>query len=173
MIHIFVFISFTQGISASTSYVDMSNLRASCFDALAPGWESTTTGLLWIFFIVAQHPGTQRRIRKEITAVTGGCRSPAYRDRHLMPFTEAVITECIRLKPMLPFVSPHIASNDCVLGGYHIPRGSALIANTWYLGLSPKLWDNPTQFNPDRFLNEEGKFNRRPEHIPFGYGNYF
>ena len=157
--------------SESSGSLDMSNLRASFVDALAPGWETATTGLLWIFFTLAQHPDTQHKIRQEITDVTNDCRPPAYGDRHLMPFTEAAITECMRLKPTAPFNTPHIASSDCAIGGYDVPRGSAVIANTWYLGLTPNLWDNSDQFNPDRFLDEGGKFNRRPELILFGYGN--
>ena len=36
--------------------------------------------------------------------------------------------------------------------------------------MDPDLWVNPEMFNPDRFINEEGKFSKPNYFVPFGHG---
>lgn len=36
--------------------------------------------------------------------------------------------------------------------------------------MDPKLWDNPSEFRPSRFINAEGKIHKPEFFIPFGVG---
>lgn len=36
--------------------------------------------------------------------------------------------------------------------------------------MDPKLWDNPNEFRPSRFINAEGKIHKPEFFIPFGVG---
>ena len=44
------------------------------------------------------------------------------------------------------------------------------MGNFWAVHNDEKLWDKPEVFNPDRFLDDEGKFVRSPHVIPFSVG---
>lgn len=57
-----------------------------------------------------------------------------------------------------------------VLNGYTIPAGSHVVPLINGVHMDPTLWDNPEKFNPDRFLDSEGKVHKPEYFIPFGVG---
>ena len=87
-----------------------------------------------------------------------------------MPFTLACLDEALRLKPGMFLFPHHAAEKDTVVAGYDIPKGSAVVPNNMHLTHSPTIWDNPDEFNPNRFL-KDGNFVRRAEVSPFSFGN--
>ncbi|KAG0423650.1 hypothetical protein HPB47_000574, partial [Ixodes persulcatus] len=66
------------------------------------------------------------------------------------------------------------ADQDIVIGGYVIPKGTAVMANLWAVHMDPNLWESPETFNPYRFLvldDQTLKIAPKPEHlIPFSIG---
>lgn len=59
---------------------------------------------------------------------------------------------------------------DIILHGYTIPAGSHVIPLINKVHKDPNLWHNPEEFNPNRFIDAEGRV-RRPEYfMPFGVG---
>jgi cytochrome P450 len=40
------------------------------------------------------------------------------------------------------------------LGGYDLPKGTVVLVPVDAIHLSPKNWENPTEFNPDRFMRK-------------------
>ena len=42
---------------------------------------------------------------------------------------------------------------DCVLCGYHIPKGSYVLGNLYAAHMDPLVWDSPHTFQPERFLS--------------------
>lgn len=71
--------------------------------------------LMKVFAFIATRPQVQGRIKEEIHAITNGVRSVALADRKLMPYTESVILETMRLISS-PIV-PHVASQDSSVAG--------------------------------------------------------
>ncbi|PWA42392.1 cytochrome P450 [Artemisia annua] len=55
-----------------------------------------------------------------------------------------------------PWGLPRSPGKTCVVGGYTIPKGSTVFVNVWAIQRDPRYWDNPLEFNPDRFLPQEG-----------------
>ena len=89
-----------------------------------------------------------------------------------MPYTDAVLSEAQRIGDVVPFALPHGTLEDTTLLGYTIPKGSVIIPNLASVHQDPTLWPNPEQFNPGRFLDEQGKYRKPDEFIPFGIGTY-
>lgn len=59
---------------------------------------------------------------------------------------------------------------DVHLNGYRIPAGSQVVPLINCVHMDPNLWEEPNMFNPERFIDENGKI-RRPEFfMPFGVG---
>lgn len=91
-------------------------------------------------------------------------------EKQKLPFVEAVLLELLRFKTVVPLGVPHETLRDTVLNGYFIPQGSMVLANLYGAHMDSKVWTNPDVFNPDRFLDENGKVVRRDAVIPFSLG---
>ncbi|KAI8000864.1 hypothetical protein LOK49_LG09G02555 [Camellia lanceoleosa] len=62
------------------------------------------------------------------------------------------------------------ALSDCHVAGYHVPKGTCLIVNLWKLHRDPKIWANPNEFQPKRFLSENVKMDVKGqcfEYLPY------
>ena len=59
---------------------------------------------------------------------------------------------------------------DDVIGGFAIPAGTNCLIPTICLHRSPKYWDKPLEFNPDRFAADKVKEQTKYTYFPFGGG---
>jgi len=88
-----------------------------------------------------------------------------------MPFTQAVINETLRLAVIFPVGVPHKSTQEVRIGDYTIPANTVIIANTWALHFDQNVWRDPTNFRPDRFLNEDdGSFVKHEGFLAFSVG---
>jgi len=55
-------------------------------------------------------------------------------------------------------------------GGYSIPKGATIMASLWHALHDPEHFKNPEVFNPDRFIDPNGKFINDEKMIAFGVG---
>ncbi|EOX91575.1 Cytochrome P450, family 81, subfamily H, polypeptide 1, putative [Theobroma cacao] len=68
-----------------------------------------------------------------------------------------------------PFLVPHLASDNCSIGGYEIPKEAILLVNAWTIQRDPILWEDPTTFKPERFESKETS-DQTYRLMPFGLG---
>ena len=66
---------------------------------------------------------------------------------------------------------PHSAEKTTTLEGYTIPKGSLVASNLWAVHHDPDVWNNPDEFQPTRFLDENGNVVKKDEWMPFSSGN--
>ena len=77
--------------------------------------------------------------------------------RSNMAYLKAVILEGLRRHPPAHFVLPHAVSEDVVFNNYSIPKKGTVNFMVAQMGWDPKVWADPMEFKPERFLNSEGK----------------
>ncbi|PIK54511.1 putative cytochrome P450 2D15-like [Apostichopus japonicus] len=159
-----------EGLGKSENHYDLGRTWRFIMDLFAAGSDTTTNSLLWTLAIFCHYPEVQEKIYKELLDVVGVDRLPTYEERSQLPYTEAVILEVQRFRPVVPLVG-HLCSRDETLGGYFIPKGSKVVLNIWASGHDSTKWENPDDFNPERFLSPDGKtVVNRESHIPFSIG---
>lgn len=78
------------------------------------------------------YPEVQRKAQLELDAVLGSVRLPTHADREHLPYLNALVLETLRWHPVGPLGVPHRLLQDDVYEGYHLPRGTLVIANIWY-----------------------------------------
>ncbi|XP_074856023.1 steroid 17-alpha-hydroxylase/17,20 lyase-like [Carettochelys insculpta] len=141
-------------------------------DSFGAGMKPTTAVLQWMVLYLLYYPEVQRKIQEELDQKIGFERHPQVSDRKQLPYLDATICEVLRIQPVSPLLIPHMTIMDTSIGQYTIPKGTQVVVNLWALHHDEKEWDKPEEFNPGRFLDEQG--NRIPSplqsYLPFGAG---
>ncbi|KAG9463922.1 hypothetical protein GDO78_020794, partial [Eleutherodactylus coqui] len=132
------------------------NMLATLLDLVMAGTETTSTTLQWGILLMMKYPEIQKKVQREIDSVLESGRLPRFADRHAMSYTHAVIHEFQRFSNVIPHL-PHATSIDTELKGYHIPKGTTVIPLLASALYDKHYWETPFQFNPNHFLDAEGK----------------
>lgn len=136
----------------------------------AAGYETTSTTLKWVIAYLVNYPKYQEDIQRQLDEVVGN-RCPSLDDRPHLPLIQATIIETLRVGNVGPLLLPHVTLTDTTLCGYRIPKDTIVFANTESVHLNPKCWESPTEFNPYRHIDHEGKLvTIQGNFYPFGAG---
>ncbi|XP_019191858.1 PREDICTED: cytochrome P450 89A2-like [Ipomoea nil] len=127
---------------------------------LSGGTDTTATALQWIMANLVKHPEIQEKVYREISSVMGppppqispGGKIVREEDLAEMRYVKAVVLEALRRHPPGHFVLPHTVTEEAELNGYTIPKNAAINFMVAEMGLDPKVWDDPLEFKPERFL---------------------
>lgn len=129
--------------------------------------------LHWGMLYMIVYPEIQAQIHKELDEVIGRDQQPCLNHRGKLPFTEACINEILRhASPTnLPVVTYGTVS-DTTLKGYFIPQKTPVFVNYYSVTRDERYWEEPEQFNPYRFLDENRKLRKDllEKFYPFGTG---
>uniref|UniRef100_A0A667YCA5 Cytochrome P450 2J2-like n=1 Tax=Myripristis murdjan TaxID=586833 RepID=A0A667YCA5_9TELE len=145
-------------------------LTICTLDLIEAGTESAATTLRWALVFMMNYPEIQEKVQAEIDRVIGQSRQPTIADRPNLPYTDAVIHETQRMGNIVPLGFPKMAGKDAKLGGYFIPKGTAITVNLSSVLFDKNEWETPDTFNPEHFLDSEGQFRRREAFLPFSAG---
>ena len=96
-------------------------------------------------------------------------RQPTFRELSELKYAEAVLDEALRLYPPFSFIARE-AIRDVELGGYQIPKGTAMGFVGWTIHRDPRHWPNPDAFEPERHSAENRRDRAKCAFIAFGYG---
>ncbi|KAI0271303.1 cytochrome P450 [Gloeopeniophorella convolvens] len=130
------------------------------------GTESTTSSITTFLLTMVLFPDVQKRVQAELDSVLGGKRLPTFEDRASLPYLEATIKESLRFHPPTPLGIAHRLSEDDVVQGYHIPKGSIIMPNIWAMNMNEKQYRHPERFDPTRYLGPSPAL----ESPVFGFG---
>ena len=110
------------------------------------------------------------QVHNEIHDAIGPDHVVRWEDRGKLPYTEAVIAEVMRRSNVIPLVAPHATLEDVTFRGYHIPKGTMVLINGYSVDMDPRIWNDPSKFNPSRFIDVNGQYCRKEEQFTFGMG---
>ncbi|KAM9408327.1 cytochrome P450 1A1-like [Pholidichthys leucotaenia] len=125
-------------------------------DLFVASTETLAAALSWSVMYCVIYSEIQERLYEEIRKNVGLDRTPVLSDRSNLPLLEAFILELFRHSSFMPFTIQHCTTKDTSLNGYFIPSDTCVFINQWQINHDPKLWKDPSSFNPDRFLSTDG-----------------
>ncbi|XP_031487155.1 flavonoid 3'-monooxygenase-like [Nymphaea colorata] len=150
----------------------MDQVKALQMDMVVGGTDTTSNTVEWAMAEMLQKPEILKKAQRELEEVVGIDGIVEESNVPKLHYLRAVVKETLRLHPVLPLLVPHCPSSSCNVGDYVIPKGTRVFVNVWAIHRDPACWDNPLEFDPERFLREPhwdftGKDFR---YLPFGSG---
>jgi cytochrome P450 len=143
-------------------------LRDEVLTLLVGSYETTANALVWTWYLLSQHPDVEARLHAELDAVLGG-HPPAVADLANLPYTRMVLEESMRLyPPAWSWVRNTVEDDE--IGGYRIPAKSLIFLSPYLTHRHPLFWEQPEQFDPQRFTPERSAGRPRYAYFPFGGG---
>lgn len=148
-------------------------IKATCLNMILGGFDTTSITMTWTLSLLLNNKGALKKAQLELDEQVGRERQVKESDLKNLPYLQAIVKETLRLYPAAPLLVPHESIEDCIVVGYHIPKGTRLIVNVQKLQKDPRVWEDPCEFRPERFLTTQTNFDVRgqsPQLIPFGNG---
>jgi cytochrome P450 len=128
-------------------------VRDELLTLLVAGHETTATALSWAVERLTRHPDKLARLAEE---VEGGASE----------YLEAVVTETLRLRPVISLVARHLRE-PVEIGGWQLPAGVTVAPSIYLVHRRADVYPDPEQFKPERFIDASpGTYTW----IPFGGG---
>src|SRR5204862_1141483 len=128
-------------------------LRDELMTLLVAGHETTANALAWAIERLIRHPDKLDRLAEETK--TGETE-----------YVDAVITETLRLRPVISLVARRL-KEPVEIGGWALPAGATVAPSIYLVHRRPDIYPDPERFVPERFLdNSPGTYTW----IPFGGG---
>ena len=142
-------------------------VRDEALTLFLAGHETTAIALTWTWWLLSRNPEVEGRLHAELDGVLPD-RPPSVRDLPNLPYTQAVISESIRLRPPAWAIGRTAVAGHRA-NGYAIDQGSIVVVSPWLLHHDPRWWPEPEAFRPERWLDDDLG---RPRYafIPFGGG---
>ncbi|KAI3927035.1 hypothetical protein MKW92_052140 [Papaver armeniacum] len=159
-------------------------IKSIVLDMIGAGTDTTKLTTIWTLSLLLNNPHVLDKAKEEVDAHFGKKRRSTndaaaavvvdFDDISNLVYIQAIIKESMRLYPASPLVE-RLSSQDCLVGGFHVPAGTRLWANVWKIQRDPNVWDDPLVFRPERFLSDgQNKMvdvrGRNYELLPFGAG---
>lgn len=141
------------------------------WDMITAGMDTTAISVEWAMAELIKNPRVQQKAQEELDRVIGYERVLTEPDISNLPYLQSIAKEAMRLHPPTPLMLPHRANANVKIGGYDIPKGSNVHVNVWAVARDPKVWVNPMDFRPERFLENDVDMKGHDFRLlPFGAG---
>ncbi|OQV15323.1 Methyl farnesoate epoxidase [Hypsibius exemplaris] len=163
--------TFRREMDKSDHGVTFTEDQLVCLTAelLMAGSEDVTNIMIWVVLFTALYPEEQRKVQDLLDKVVGE-REVSVEDRSALGLVDAFVHETMRFSNAVPYPLPRRALEETKYLDYKIPKGATIITNIWSIHFNEKIFDDPFEFRPQRFLDGEGNFVPSPNMLAFGTG---
>ncbi|XP_054818187.1 cytochrome P450 CYP82D47-like [Prosopis cineraria] len=148
-------------------------IKATSLVLILAATDTTTATLTWALSLLMNNRDILKKAVHEVDTQVGGERLASESDIKNLPYLQAILKETLRLYPAAPLDVMHKSVDDCTVAGYHIPTGTHLLTNLSKIHRDPRVYEDPLEFRPERFLSRHKDVDLRGKHfelIPFGAG---
>ncbi|MEV0156382.1 cytochrome P450 [Micromonospora sp. NPDC050686] len=131
--------------------------------------ETTNGALVWAAYELGQREDVERRLHDELTDVLSD-RPVTAADLPKLEYTRRFLNEVLRLYAM--WVLTRQTTRPTELAGIALPAGATVMFSPQAIHRDPRIYRDPTRFDPDRWLPERAEEVPRNAFLPFGSGRY-
>lgn len=125
---------------------------------LSAAVDTTSSPLSWNIYHLAVNPDVQAKLFDELSAVykrEGNSINENFLKQSNSPYLHATIRESHRITPATPVpINKENTLADVEIHGVTCPKDSLFSFDGYSIGMDPSIVDNPTSFQPERFMEE-------------------
>lgn len=143
-------------------------IRDEVMTMFLAGYETSSVALTWIWYVLSQNNDVHQKFVEELDRVIG---DNDVQPEHIMqlPYTRQIIEEALRMYPPV-FTLPRQTVKDVEMQGHKLKKGALILTSVMGLHRNPAYWENPDQFDPERFAPHNQDKIVKNAYIPFGIG---
>ncbi|MEM7101671.1 MAG: cytochrome P450 [Bacteroidota bacterium] len=143
-------------------------LRDEVITIYVAGHETSSNALSWTWYLLTKHPEVYQKVKQEVNEVLGDKR-PDFETIMRLQYTRQVLDESMRFYPPAWATGREALGPDEILG-HKFKKGDMFFMSIYELHRHPDYWENPDQFDPDRFSPDNRKGRPKFVYLPFGAG---
>ncbi|GBB91122.1 hypothetical protein RclHR1_18250004 [Rhizophagus clarus] len=138
---------------------NIKQLRDEMVNFFVAGHDTTSMSLSISLYYLAKYPEMQEKARAEVINILGNEPNTLPNSDQIKEFKyiNAIIKESLRIHPPVPVITFRKLKKPIKIGPYILPVNASCLVNAWQIHHNPKYWENPKQYNPERFLDNEKK----------------
>lgn len=143
-------------------------MRDEIITLMLAGHETSATGLVWTFYLLANNPVVEERLLAELLTAVGD-RPPDSADLARLPYLKQVVQESMRIYPPVWAIARRTREDE-VFQGYRVPGNAYVVMMPYTLHRHPEFWPDPLRFDPDRFDPNRETSRHSYAYLPFAAG---
>ncbi|CAG7829457.1 unnamed protein product [Allacma fusca] len=146
-------------------------ILVTCADLFIAGSVNISYELEFAILFMALYPSVQGKVQDEIDSIIGSNNSvPLLNSKNLMVYTEATTLEILRYSSIIGMLA-RSSVEDARINEIPVSKDTTIAINIFGIHFSSRIWEDPAEFKPERFLNAGGTaIVNQDKIIPFGYG---
>lgn len=153
------------------------DIKGNLLTLLMAGEDTTAHSLAWAVYFLGQYPKVQEKLHQEAAQILAHeSFLTSYSKLSELPYTEAVINESIRLKPVAPLLIFQ-PTKDVEIENYIFKKGSRVFTQFRLGSTSDTYFTNAQSFMPERWLKDHSvakcPMHNLDAYTPFGSGPRF
>ncbi|XP_053204179.1 cytochrome P450 4V2-like [Panonychus citri] len=153
---------------SSRGKIDSEGISEELLTTAAAGHETTATALNLILFILGNRPEIQEKLYQEISSVFDNNDSVNDIEKvNKCNYLDKCIKESMRLYPPIPLIAREL-DEPMEINSYYLPKGTTVGVNIFSIQRDPRIYPNPTQYDPERFDLSNLPNIPKGAYIPFG-----
>ncbi|OAY37637.1 cytochrome P450 71B10 [Manihot esculenta] len=157
------------GIADAAFRFSRDHIKAILMNIFLGGVDTGAITLIWAMTELIRHPTVMRKAQEEIRTCMGDKTKVTESDIDKLGYLKMVLKETLRLHPLGQLVRETMSKFS--INGYVIEPKTLIQVNVFAIGRDPKVWRNPEEFIPERFIDNQYDFNGQSyEFLPFGAG---
>ncbi|KAK5626525.1 hypothetical protein RRF57_002240 [Xylaria bambusicola] len=134
-------------------------------------YETAATTLRLIIYHVYSDDKIVQTLRKELESLfIDSSTSITLRDLEQLPYLTAVLMEGLRLSPGIGTRAARVTDKELAYENWRIPAGTPVGVTTILMHTDEKVFRNPMQFNPDRWMDRKIEETVKRRFAPFSRG---
>ena len=139
--------------------------------AMFAGHHTSSVTTAWTLIELLQHPRFLDEVTGEIRSRYAGSENYDFQSLRDLEKTEGAVKEALRIHPPL-FILLRAALQDCEILGYQVKKGNWVAVSPMVAHRDASVFENPLEFDPDRYRAPREEDRRPFTYISFGGGRH-